>query len=79
MLISDSQYVVKTMSGYFKRKANLGFWERLDKAAARHRVRWEWTRGHVGHVLQEKCDKAARLIASEGIVDAQKLEAILAA
>ena len=79
LLISDSQYVIKTMSGYFKRKANLDFWTRLDNAAARHRVRWEWTRGHAGNVLQEKCDKAARLIAAEGSVDPAKLEEILVA
>jgi ribonuclease HI len=76
-VISDSQYVIKTMSGYFKRKANHEFWSRLDKAAAPHRVTWEWTRGHSGHELQEKCDEAARLIATTGAVDAQKLEEIL--
>jgi ribonuclease HI len=31
-LISDSQYVVKTMTGLFKRKANLDFWQRLGAA-----------------------------------------------
>jgi ribonuclease HI len=78
-VISDSQYVIKTMSGYFKRKANHEFWGRLDKAAARHQVRWEWTRGHNGHELQEKCDEAARLIATSGTVDPEKLEEILRA
>lgn len=78
-VISDSQYVIKTMSGYFKRKANHEFWKRLDDAAAPHRIVWEWTRGHDGHELQEKCDEAARLIATSGTVDREKLEEILRA
>lgn len=63
-LFTDSRYVVETMNGRFRRKANLPWWERLDKAAARHRVRWEWTRGHAGHLLQEAADNAARRIAA---------------
>lgn len=76
-LISDSQYVIKTMTGLFRRKANLELWQRLDSAAGTHRVTWEWTRGHAGHEVQEKCDQAARLIAETGAVDAEKLEEIL--
>ena len=76
-LISDSQYVVKTMTGLFRRKANLEHWRRLDRAASPHQVTWEWTRGHAGHEIQEKCDQAARLIAKSGSVDAEKLEEIL--
>ena len=76
-LVSDSQYVVKTMSGLFRRKANLELWRRLDLAAGRHQVTWKWTRGHAGHEIQEKCDQAARLIAESGSVDAEKLEEIL--
>ena len=68
-LISDSQYVIKTMQGLFKRKANLEFWKRLDHAARSHRIDWHWTRGHAGHKIQEKCDQAARLIAEQGKVD----------
>lgn len=76
-LISDSQYVVKTMKGLFRRKTNLEFWKRLDRAAQPHSVTWEWTRGHSGHELQEKCDQAARLIAKSGTVDPDKLLEIL--
>lgn len=68
-LFTDSRYVVETMSGRFRRKTNLPWWERLDRAASRHSVRWEWTRGHVGHVLQEAADTAARRIAAAGVVD----------
>jgi ribonuclease HI len=68
-LFTDSRYVVETMNGRFRRKTNLPWWERLDRAALRHKIRWEWTRGHVGHLLQEAADKAARRIAATGHVE----------
>ncbi len=68
-LFTDSRYVVETMSGRFRRKANLEWWQRLDKAASRHQVEWEWTKGHDGHVIQEAVDRAARRIATLGRVD----------
>jgi len=68
-LFTDSRYVVETMNGRFRRKANLPWWQRLDRAAAAHKVRWEWTRGHAGHVLQEAADSAARKIAAAGRVE----------
>ena len=72
-LFTDSRYVVETMNGRFRRKTNLPWWQRLDRAAAAHKVHWEWTRGHAGHLLQETVDNAARRIAAAGQVD----EAIL--
>ncbi|HJU93488.1 MAG TPA: RNase H family protein [Pyrinomonadaceae bacterium] len=72
-VFTDSKYVVETMNGRFRRKTNLTWWDRLDKAAAPHKVRWEWTRGHAGHLLQEAADSAARRIAAAGHVE----EAIL--
>lgn len=78
-VISDSQYVVKTMNKLFKRKANLDLWQRLDAAARPHRVVWTWTRGHAGHPVQEKCDEAARLIATTGTVNQTTLDEILQA
>lgn len=76
-LVSDSEYLILTMKGEYRRKANHEFWERLDRAASRHQVTWTWTRGHAGHPLQEKCDQAARLIAAAGRVDEEKLALIL--
>ncbi|MCS7157818.1 MAG: NTP transferase domain-containing protein [Blastocatellia bacterium] len=76
-LITDSQYVVRTMRGIYKRRANLAFWDRLERAAKPHEVIWTWMRGHAGHPLQEICDRAARLIAREGRVDSEKLLALL--
>ena len=68
-VFTDSRYVVETMSGRFRRKTNLPWWERLDRAASRHKIHWEWTRGHVGHVLQEAADGAARRVAAAGQVE----------
>lgn len=68
-VFTDSRYVVETMNGRFRRKTNLPWWQRLDRAAASHKVRWEWTRGHAGHLLQEAADAAARRIAAAGQVE----------
>ena len=77
-LFTDSRYVVETMCGRFRRKANPAWWERLDKAASRHEITWEWTRGHVGHVIQEATDRAARRIATLGRVDEEVLQEAIA-
>ena len=71
---TESNYVVETLNSRFRRKANLTWWERLDRAVSAHKVRWEWTRGHAGHILQEAADNAARRIAAAGRVDKSKLE-----
>ena len=68
-VFTDSKYVVETMNGRFRRKTNLPWWQRLDRAASVHKVRWEWTRGHAGHLLQEAADNAARRIAAAGHVE----------
>ncbi len=72
-LHSDSRYVIETMCGRFRRKTNHQWWGRLDKAASRHEVKWEWTEGHAGHVVQEAADFAARSIATSGRVDEEVL------
>lgn len=39
---------------------NEDLWRRLDEAAARHEVRWEWVKGHAGHPENERADALAR-------------------
>ena len=68
-VITDSRYVVETMTGRFRRKANLDWWRKLDEVARPHQIRWEWTKGHAGTVAQEAVDGAARRIAALGRVD----------
>ncbi|MFL6467579.1 MAG: ribonuclease HI [Pyrinomonadaceae bacterium] len=73
-LLSDSKYVVETMSSGWKRKTNHDWWARLDSAAAKHTVEWQWIKGHAGHEIQDVVDKAARKIAQAGRVDLEMLE-----
>ena len=39
---------------------NEELWKRLEAAAARHEVRWEWIKGHAGHPENERADELAR-------------------
>lgn len=43
---------------------NQDLWLRLDELNRRHKVTWEWTRGHSGHPENERCDELARLAIS---------------
>jgi ribonuclease HI len=38
---------------------NEDLWRRLEAAAARHRVRWHWVKGHSGHDENERADALA--------------------
>ncbi|SDE60210.1 ribonuclease HI [Limimaricola pyoseonensis] len=72
-VVTDSAYVkggiTEWMAGW-KRKGwktsagkpvkNEDLWRRLDEAAARHRVRWQWVKGHAGHPENERADALAR-------------------
>ena len=58
-IFSDSQYVVNTMTRNWKRRANTDLWARLDAEVARHDVKWQWVRGHVGVPYNEEADRLA--------------------
>ncbi len=73
-ILTDSRYVVETMTGRFRKKANHDWWKKLDDAAQKHQITWEWTKGHAGHEIQEVADKMARQTAELGKVDEQMLE-----
>ncbi|HQU67788.1 MAG TPA: ribonuclease HI [Albidovulum sp.] len=72
-VITDSAYVKNGVSQWihgWKRNGwrtadkkpvkNVDLWQRLDEAQARHRVRWEWIKGHAGHPENERADELAR-------------------
>jgi ribonuclease HI len=72
-IVTDSQYVAKGMTSWihnWRRKGwktasgapvkNRDLWEELDELSRRHRVRWEWIRGHNGHPGNERADTLAR-------------------
>jgi len=73
-VLTDSRYVVETMTGKFRKKANLDWWTRLDAAAKTHQIIWQWTKGHAGHEIQEVADKMARRMAELGRVDEKILD-----
>ena len=73
VLSTDSQYVQKGIGewlpGWIRRGwktaggepvKNKDLWERLQLAAAPHKVQWKWVKGHAGHVENERVDKLAR-------------------
>ncbi|MDD3517936.1 MAG: ribonuclease HI [Chromatiales bacterium] len=72
VLSTDSQYLKNGITEWlpnWKRRdwrtadrkpvKNQDLWQRLDVAAARHRIRWEWVKGHSGHVENELVDALA--------------------
>ncbi len=72
-VVTDSAYVKGGVTGWihgWKRNGwrtadrkpvkNEDLWRRLDAAASRHRVRWEWVKGHAGHPENERADALAR-------------------
>ncbi len=72
-LVTDSAYVKNGVTGWihgWKRNGwrtsdgkpvkNVELWQRLDTAQARHRVTWEWIKGHAGHAENERADQLAR-------------------
>jgi ribonuclease HI len=46
LVVSDSEYVIKTMKGQQRKKANRDRWARLDALVERHDVLWQWTKAH---------------------------------
>lgn len=59
-IVTDSMYLVGTMTKNWKRKANLDLWERFDKAIAKHlSVNFTWVKGHDKNKYNEEADKLA--------------------
>jgi len=72
-VVCDSEYVVNGISKgwargwrakHWKRSGgkiapNWELWQRLLDLCDRHRVSWQWIRGHAGHEENERCDELA--------------------
>ncbi len=71
-LTTDSQYVKKGITEWlesWKRRGwktadkkpvkNQELWQRLEKAAAKHKIHWKWIKGHSGHPENERADSLA--------------------
>jgi ribonuclease HI len=72
-LYTDSQYlrdgITKWLPGWKARGwrtatktpvKNVDLWQRLEQAAAPHKIEWHWVRGHSGHPENERADALAR-------------------
>ena len=72
-VVTDSAYVKNGVTGWihgWKRNGwktaskkpvkNVELWQRLDEANRRHRVTWQWVKGHAGHPENERADELAR-------------------
>lgn len=69
-VVTDSKYVMDGITRWIhswkaknwtkKGLKNVELWQRLDAAAARHDVTWEWVKGHAGHPENERADELAR-------------------
>ena len=76
IVMCDSQYVINSVTKWMRgwkakgwRKAdgkpvmNLELLQEIDVALSGRRYRFEWVKGHVGHVLNEAADSRARAAA----------------
>ncbi|AXI45053.1 ribonuclease HI [Sulfitobacter sp. SK012] len=72
-IVTDSNYVKNGITAWIfgwkkngwknaakKPVKNVELWQRLDTANARHKVTWEWVKGHAGHPENERADALAR-------------------
>jgi len=70
---TDSKYVMDGISKWIfgwrksgwktadnKPVKNVEIWQELVKAAARHKLTWQWVKGHAGHPDNERVDALAR-------------------
>lgn len=56
-LYSDSQYVVKTLTGKFAIKKNEDLWKKLNDVIGKKKINPIWVRGHHGNIYNERCDQ----------------------
>ena len=72
-VVTDSTYLKDGITGWIhgwkqngwktaakKPVKNTDLWQRLDAAQTRHRVTWEWIKGHAGHAQNQRADRLAR-------------------
>ncbi|AFM26001.1 ribonuclease HI [Desulfomonile tiedjei] len=72
-MTTDSQYIMKGITQWIKSwkrngwinsqkkpVKNVDLWEKLDAAVSKHKVEWQWVRGHNNHEENELADALAR-------------------
>lgn len=73
-LVTDSNYVKDGMTSWLpnwkkrnwqtaakKPVKNVDLWKLLDAQCQRHKVQWQWVKGHSGHPGNERADELARI------------------
>ena len=71
-IVTDSEYVHRGVTEWMpgwklknwrtadkKQVKNQDLWQELDQALARHKVRWQWVKGHAGHPDNIRADQLA--------------------
>jgi ribonuclease HI len=59
-LITDSQYVVNTMTQGWQMKKNIDLWRiLLDLIKLFREVKWTWVKGHSSNLYNTRCDELA--------------------
>ena len=60
-IVTDSQYVVNTMTKGWKKNKNTDLWDELEKLVIefQHRVIWTWVKGHADNKHNQRCDALA--------------------
>jgi ribonuclease HI len=56
----------KTESGEWQEALNSDLWMQMLGLCDKHRVRFNWVRGHAGNTENERCDVLARNAATKG-------------
>jgi ribonuclease HI len=60
-VITDSAYVVNTMTKGWKRNKNQDLWNELDALVFKRDVKFTWVKGHASNQYNNECDKMAVL------------------
>lgn len=58
-VITDSAYVVNTMTKGWKRNKNQDLWGELDTLVSKRDVKFTWVKGHASNQYNNECDKMA--------------------
>jgi len=58
-ILSDSMYVIGTMTLNWKRKKNTDLWEIMDTVTKNLTINWKHVKGHEGNKYNELCDALA--------------------
>ena len=58
-IITDSQYVVNTMTLGWQMKKNTDLWKLLLDLLRLFRVKWTWVKGHSSNLYNARCDELA--------------------